>query len=108
MKDIQAILARAAELYAWVDQQIQGLECSPCQAAGQCCDFSGYDHRLFVTTPELIHFQLQLTEPVRSMTTGGCPYQEQRKQLRRTDRHPSSYKTTPGGQRPVHTRQLSL
>ena len=70
MKDIQAILARVAELYAWVDQQIQGLECSPCQACGQCCDFSGYDHRLFVTTPELIHFQLQLTEPVRSMTTG--------------------------------------
>jgi len=64
-----------AELYAWVDQQIQGLEHAPCQACGQCCDFTGYDHRLFVTTPELIFFQLSLNAPVKSMSTGRCPYQ---------------------------------
>jgi len=68
-----------AELYAWVDQQIQGLESEPCQACGKCCDFVAYDHRLFVTTPELIYFQLELAEPVKPMTTGRCPYQEQEK-----------------------------
>ena len=81
MKNIQAIVARVAELYAWIDQAIQEQETSgpSCRACGQCCDFEAYDHRLFVTTPELIFFQLQLNEPVKSMTTGRCPYQEQKK-----------------------------
>ena len=77
MNNTQAIVARVAELYAWIDQEIQGLECAPCQACAKCCDFVAYDHRLFVTTPELIFFQLQLAGPVRPMPTGRCPYQEQ-------------------------------
>jgi len=77
MKNIQAIVTRVAELYAWVDQQIQGLESEPCQACGNCCDFVAYDHRLFVTTPELTYFQLELNGPVKPMPAGRCPYQEQ-------------------------------
>jgi Fe-S-cluster containining protein len=81
MKNIQGIVARVAELYAWVDQAIQAQETTgpSCRACGQCCDFSAYDHRLFVTTPELIYFQLRLAEPVKFMTTGRCPYQVQEK-----------------------------
>ncbi len=79
MKNSQTIVARVAELYAWIDRAVKELDhiAEPCRACGQCCDFLAYDHRLFVTTPELIFFQAQLTEPLRSMTTGCCPYQEQ-------------------------------
>ena len=79
MNNTQAIVARVAELYAWIDQAVKELDhiAEPCRACGQCCDFVAYDHRLFVTTPELIFFQARLTDPVKSMTTGRCPYQEQ-------------------------------
>ena len=78
--DPDALIARVAELYAWIDTE---LEADPnlagkCQGCGQCCNFEAYDHRLFVTTPELLYFQHRLnTRPVRTMTGGTCPYQEQ-------------------------------
>jgi Fe-S-cluster containining protein len=81
MKDTQTICARVAELYAWVDRAVKELDhiSEPCQACGQCCDFKAYDHRLFLTSPEFIFFQAHLTDPVKAMTTGRCPYQVQGK-----------------------------
>jgi len=81
MNNTQVIVTRVAELYAWIDQEIQnhGDVAGSCRACGQCCDFAAYDHRLFVTTPELIFFQVQLNDPVKSMTAGRCPYQAQEK-----------------------------
>ena len=75
-----ALIARVAELYTWIDGELgsqPGLA-GQCQGCGRCCNFEAYDHRLFVTTPELLYFQHHLgARPVRAMTDGTCPYQEQ-------------------------------
>jgi hypothetical protein len=47
-----------------------------CTTCGACCDFAGYDHRLFVTTPELIYLAAKLgTTTLEPSTSGRCPYQ---------------------------------
>ncbi len=81
MNNTQAIVARVAEFYTWIDQEIRDHDTvtGSCLTCGQCCDFQAYDHRLFVTTPELIFFKAQLAEPVKPMSTGRCPYQEHKK-----------------------------
>ena len=86
-------LKRVAEIYKWLDSQIRKSVhlAGICDACGKCCDFSKFDHRLFVTTPELMYLAAYLgAENVRPMTTGrgstprlcsgqaslttGCPY----------------------------------
>jgi Fe-S-cluster containining protein len=66
-------------LYAWIDEQLaqQPTDAGQCQACGECCDFVGYDHLLFVTPPELIYLAEKLNvSRLRQMTSGRCPYQE--------------------------------
>jgi len=86
-------LKRVAEIYRWLDSQIRKSVhlAGICDACGKCCDFAQFDHRLFVTTPELMYLAAYLgAENVRPMTTGrgstprlcsgqvslttGCPY----------------------------------
>jgi Fe-S-cluster containining protein len=86
-------LKRVAEIYKWLDSQIRKSVhlAGICDACGKCCDFAQFDHRLFVTTPELMYLAAYLgAENVRPMTTGrgstprlcsgqaslttGCPY----------------------------------
>jgi Fe-S-cluster containining protein len=78
-------LKRVAEIYKWLDSQIRKSVhlAGICDACGKCCDFIKFDHRLFVTTPELMYLAANLgDENVRPMTTGrgstslttGCPY----------------------------------
>jgi Fe-S-cluster containining protein len=87
------LLKRVAEIYKWLDSQIcksahlSGI----CGTCGKCCDFESFDHRLFVTTPELMYLAANLgAENVKPMTTSrgstprlrsgqaslttGCPY----------------------------------
>ena len=47
---------------------------SSCRACGNCCDFESFGHKLYVTTPELIHFQHHLGSDIKEMSTGVCPY----------------------------------
>ncbi|MHC5183952.1 MAG: YkgJ family cysteine cluster protein, partial [Planctomycetota bacterium] len=47
---------------------------SSCRACGDCCDFEAFGHKLYITTPELMYFQHLVGGPVKSMTTGVCPY----------------------------------
>ncbi len=73
------LLDEVAALYHWIDAQIkQDPACAGrCQACGACCDFPAYDHRLFVTPPELMYLAAKLGTPeLRPMTTGRCPYQQ--------------------------------
>jgi len=72
------LLRKVAEIYDWLDLQIRensnlaGL----CDSCGKCCDFKGFDHRLFVTTPEMIYLAANVgTENSKTMTTNRCPYQ---------------------------------
>ena len=75
----EALVKAVGELYAWLDREIEaavdpGREC---RCRGDCCDFETFDHRLYVTTPELLYFQAQQGDlPLRPMTTGRCPYNE--------------------------------
>jgi Fe-S-cluster containining protein len=51
-----------AEIYNWLEVQVR--RCSElagaCKSCGNCCDFDGFDHRLFVTTPELMYLTANL------------------------------------------------
>ncbi len=74
MKTDTRIVNAVADLYKWIDSQVTDF--APCGACGKCCDFDAYDHRLFITTPELIYFVNRMSaDTVKQMPTGQCPYQ---------------------------------
>ncbi len=70
------LLNRVAEIYDWLDEQIRlseglGMRCDGC---GRCCDFESFDHRLFVTPPELMYLAAHVgAENVKPMPDGRCP-----------------------------------
>jgi len=71
------LLKRVAEIYGWLDLQIcESVHLAGvCDACGKCCDFGSFDHRLFVTTPELMYLAANLSnENIKSMPTTRCPY----------------------------------
>jgi Fe-S-cluster containining protein len=46
-----------------------------CSACGKCCDFDAYDHRLFVTSPEMVYLIAKLGRAnILPMAGGMCPY----------------------------------
>jgi Fe-S-cluster containining protein len=99
MRKNDQIIARVSEIYNWInEQQIANKEIAGCCAVcGKCCDFEQYDHRLYVTTPEIIYFaeklgianikqmachgagniraNLDINESGRRRTGGRCCYQ---------------------------------
>jgi hypothetical protein len=71
------LIKKVAEIYEWLDLQIQKNSelVGVCCACGKCCDFGKFDHRLFVTTPELMYMAAKLgTKNIKLMATGRCPY----------------------------------
>jgi len=75
------LLQKVAEIYTWLDTQIRDNNklTGQCNACGKCCDFAspdqGFDHRLFVTSPELMYLTANLgAENIKSMPTNRCPY----------------------------------
>ena len=72
------LVQKVTEIYNWLDSQIseQSNLAGRCDACGRCCDFKGFDHRLFVTTPELLYLAANVgAENIKPMTTNRCPYQ---------------------------------
>ncbi|MHC5060332.1 MAG: hypothetical protein ACYTFK_04515 [Planctomycetota bacterium] len=68
------VAGTVAEVYNWVDSQIDRTA-SRCEACGKCCDFENYDHRLFVTSPELIFFSSKIgPDKTKPMPAALCPY----------------------------------
>ena len=68
------ISGAVAEVYDWIDSQISQNP-AQCDMCGKCCDFASYDHRLFVTSCELIYFTAKLDpDKTKPMPTGRCPY----------------------------------
>ncbi len=68
---------RVAEIYKWLDSQIcESVHLAGiCGTCGKCCDFESFDHKLFVTTPELMYLAVNLgAENVKPMITSRCPY----------------------------------
>jgi Fe-S-cluster containining protein len=65
------------EIYDWLDGQIRpgGDLAGVCKACGNCCDFDAFDHRLFVTPPELMYLAAHLgRDNIKAMPGGRCPY----------------------------------
>jgi Fe-S-cluster containining protein len=77
MKTSNKLIKAMADFYSWLDRLITENQktIGSCQACGQCCDFEKYDHRLYITTPELIYFLEHIApENQKQMTTSTCPY----------------------------------
>ena len=73
------LLEEVAALYDWIDAQAKQdpARAGRCRACGACCDFPAYDHRLFVTPPEMAYLAAKLgTHEFKAMTTGRGPYQQ--------------------------------
>src|SRR3972149_2010542 len=71
------VLDRVAEVYNWLDCQIResGTVAGWCEMCGKCCDFDSFDHRLFVSTPELMYLSGKLgQDKTKQMANGRCPY----------------------------------
>lgn len=77
MTDNGQLLKKVAEVYDWLDLEVQHHDdvAVVCDACGKCCDFDGFDHRLFVTPPELMYLAVNLvSENVKPMPGSRCPY----------------------------------
>jgi Fe-S-cluster containining protein len=71
------LLERVAEVYNWLDLQARRNDdlAGACKSCGKCCDFDGFDHRLFVTPPELMYLAANLSEEdMKPMWGSRCPY----------------------------------
>ena len=71
------LLERVAEVYNWLQMQIYsgGEMAGACKSCGDCCDFDGFNHRLFITPPELMYLTANLvTENIKPMLSSRCPY----------------------------------
>ena len=70
-------LRKVAQIYDWIDRQLAsvGDPAGQCDACGRCCNFDAYDHRLYVTGPELMYLTASLdVEKLRTIASGRCPY----------------------------------
>jgi len=71
------LLDRVAEIYKWLDLQIRRHSdlAGVCKSCGKCCDFDGFDHRLFITPPERMYLAAGLgAENIKPMPRSRCPY----------------------------------
>lgn len=76
-KSKNQICERVAEIYHWLDSQISGSAgpAGVCEACGKCCDFESFEHRLFITAPELMYLaESPGVSGLKPMTTSRCPY----------------------------------
>lgn len=73
------LLNKVTEIYDWLDVQTQLSDDlgGRCDACGKCCDFEAFDHRLFVTPPELMYLVAKLgAENAKPMPSSRCPYND--------------------------------
>jgi hypothetical protein len=72
------IIEEVAGLYAWIEEQLgqNPNRSGQCSACGACCNFPAYDHRLYVTLPELMYLAHNIGTGLKPARQGRCPYQE--------------------------------
>ncbi len=71
------LVKKVAEVYRWQDGQVRRRSeaAGVCKACGKCCDFDAFDHRLFVTPPELMYLAAHLgAANIKPMPGSRCPY----------------------------------
>jgi len=73
---ISPLIQEVTDIYQWLDNQLKG-KSPACVTCGKCCDFEAYDHRLYVTTPEIMFFADKIeSQNIKKMMTGRCSYQK--------------------------------
>ena len=78
MRKNDQVIALVSEIYKWIEaQQLANKDIAgSCKVCGKCCDFEAYDHRLYVTTPEMMYFVEKLgIANIKQMIGGRCCYQ---------------------------------
>lgn len=74
MNFLPEIIEAVVTVYVTIDAKVHS-ERGRCQACGNCCSFKDYDHRLFVTSPEILYFKTAIGKsPILPMQKGVCPY----------------------------------
>jgi Fe-S-cluster containining protein len=70
------IIEEVAAIYEWIDAAVSSHRklTGRCLACGDCCDFEAFDHRLFVTSPELIYLNEKMGSTLKQMAGPRCPY----------------------------------
>jgi hypothetical protein len=71
------LVKKVAEIYRRLDLYLAACVAlaGRCERCGRCCDFESFDHRLFVTTPELMYLAENIgAENIKPMSPTGCPY----------------------------------
>ena len=82
------LIEKVAEIYNWLDSQIRVSAdlAGQCKACGKCCDFEGFDHRLFVTPPEIIYLAANLGAALTAETAESTEKKKKNKnKIRRSD-----------------------
>ena len=77
MQNNNQLLVKVAEIYNWLDLQRRHYSslAGICDVCGECCNFDKFDHRLFVTPPELMYLSANLgAENIKLMPSSRCPY----------------------------------
>ena len=88
MNNTPAIVAAVEDIYRHIDAEVSiwfhpvasllhgsRLMAHGCSSCGKCCDFDVYDHRLFVTSPEMVYLVVKLGRAsILPMAGGLCPY----------------------------------
>jgi len=88
MKNNSRLLKSVAEIYEWLDQQVRDNDdmSGHCDACGKCCDFDAFDHRLFVTPPELMYLAANLATALTAETAESVEKKEKNKdKIRRSN-----------------------
>lgn len=76
----EQLIQEVKQIYDWLDAQIESGIAEKCEACGKCCDFITFDHRLYVTTLEVMYLAANLdTSNLKSMQDGICPYNSEGK-----------------------------
>jgi len=73
---------RVRDIYRQIEESLNSAPeaAGKCHACGKCCNFESYDHRLYITPPELQYLAFHIgAENIRKMNNGVCPYNEKGK-----------------------------
>jgi len=77
-----AMIDRVGKIYKLIQATLDTLPhlAGKCNACGKCCNFESYDHRLYITPPEIQYLAFHIgDENIRKMNNGACPYNEKGK-----------------------------
>ena len=68
---------KVSNIYDWLEAQLEEHPdlAGVCKLCGKCCDFGSYNHRLFVSSPEIEYLLAKIgSDNIKPMMNGRCPY----------------------------------